>query len=292
MKQYLQLMEDILTRGEPHTDRTGVGTLSLFGYQMRIPMSDGSFPLLTTKHVSFRLIVTELLWFLSGSTDAKVLQSQGNHIWDEWATASQCARFGRDEGDLGPIYGELWRAYPSGNRYKMPEGKIPLRENDTDNGYCDQITQLIDSINRDPGSRRLIVTGWHPYWQTRVTLPPCHTLWQIKWHSLDNSLSLHLYARSIDCFLGLPFNIASYALLLRMICQVTNKSVRDLIISFGDVHIYNNHLSQVKEQLSRSVKELPLLQITPSKDIFSYNVSDFIIYNYNPWPRIPAPVAV
>ena len=290
MKQYLQLLDDILEHGEPHSDRTGVCTLSLFGYQMRFDMSDGRFPLLTTKRISFRLVLTELLWFLSGSCNVKELQEKDNHIWDEWATASQCGRFGREEGDLGPIYGGLWRRYPVGDYYS-DKGKIER----ADVEYVDQITQLINELTNNPSSRRLIVSGWHPYWQSRVTLPPCHTLWQIKWHSKDNSLSLHLYARSIDCFLGLPFNIASYALLLRMICQVTDKNVRELVISFGDVHIYNNHIDQVKLQLSRTCRDLPVLQITNwfrGKTLFDYNIEDYIIHGYNPWPRIPAPVAI
>lgn len=290
MKQYLQLLDDILEHGEPHSDRTGVGTLSLFGYQMRFDMSDGRFPLLTTKRISFSLVLSELLWFLRGSTDARELQSVGNTIWDEWATASQCERFGREEGDLGPIYGGLWRRYPVGDYYS-DKGKIER----ADVSSSDQITQLIDELTNNPSSRRLIVSGWHPYWQSRVTLPPCHTLWQIKWHSKDNSLSLHLYARSIDCFLGLPFNIASYALLLRMICQVVSMNIRELVISFGDVHIYNNHIDQVKLQLSRTCRDLPVLQITNwfrGKTLFDYNIEDYIIHGYNPWPRIPAPVAI
>jgi len=281
MKQYLQLLKDILDQGEDHRDRTGVGTKSLFGYQIRHNFSEG-FPLLTTKKIPFRWVLEELKWFLSGSTDESKLREKGIDIWKEWADESHTRKFGRRESDLGPIYGGLWRRFPIGH-YRNEYGHFEI----DGPKEIDQINWLMDEIRKNPNSRRLIVSGWHPWYQQRVELPPCHTLWQIKCHG-DSEMSLHLYARSIDAFLGLPFNIASYATLLCLICKLTNRNPKTLIISFGDVHIYNNHHKQVEEQLKRTPKQLPELdlQVNTITD-FSYE-----LLRYDPLPSIQAEVAV
>ncbi|MFG0261884.1 MAG: thymidylate synthase [Novipirellula sp. JB048] len=254
MKSYLNLLRDVLENGEAHDDRTGVGTRSVFGRQWRHDMRDG-FPLLTTKRVPLRWVFEELRWFLSGSTNAKDLQAAGVDIWDEWATSEQCEKFGRAEGDLGPVYGGLWRRFPI--------GRFDGSDDDVEVGDTDQIAGILSELESNPRSRRIICSGWHPHYQSQVALPPCHTLWQLKVHP-DDSLSLHLYARSIDIFLGLPFNIASYGLLLELIGCVTERRTRDLIISFGDLHLYSNHVDQAREQLTREPNPLPL--IYPSTD--------------------------
>lgn len=276
MKSYQQLLKDVLAESEPHDDRTGVGTKSIFGYQWQHDMRTG-FPLLTTKKVAFRWIVEELKWFLSGSTNEKELALRGVDIWKEWATPEQCAKFGREEGDLGPVYGALWRAFPCGGK------TLDFGEPET----VDQVDELLANMRLVPNSRRLIVSGWHPHYQKLVALPPCHTLWQVKCHG-DKEASLHLYARSIDAFLGLPFNIASYALLLELLCALTNRKARKLVISFGDLHIYNNHLEQVDLLLTREPRKLPFLVLSVD------SLTDWTaeVLEYKPHPAIKADVAV
>jgi thymidylate synthase len=278
MRSYLNLLQDVLDNGETHDDRTGVGTLSVFGRQWRHNMQEG-FPLLTTKRVSLRWVFEELKWFLSGSTFEPELAARGVDIWKEWATEEQCAKFGRQPGELGPVYGRLWRGFPS------------------DVGNVDQIQELMTDIDLNPNSRRLIVTGWHPHHHGSVALPPCHTMWQIKCHA-DMTMSLHLYARSIDIFLGLPFNIASYGLLLSMIARVTSYVPRDLVISFGDLHLYSNHVEQAREQLSREERPLPRLSVqphiamTPLRRLLNIQWEDITLTGYDPHPKIAADVAV
>ncbi len=280
MESYLKLLKDVVQNGEGHDDRTGVGTRSVFGRQWRHDMDTG-FPLLTTKKIPLRWVFEELRWFLSGSTHVKDLQAAGVNIWDEWATAEQCAKFGREEGDLGPVYGRLWRYF--GDRGIL--------------GSVDQIRNLLEDIVATPNSRRLIVTGWHPRKQKEVALPPCHTLWQVKCHS-DDRMSLHLYARSIDIFLGLPFNIASYALLLEMLCTVTGRTPKDLIISFGDLHLYNNHAEQAKVQLGRVPHPLPMVRLdcpegtTALERLLAFRWENIKLLNYDHHPKIEADVAV
>lgn len=293
MKSYLELLEDVMNNGESHDDRTGVGTRSVFGRQWRHDMRDG-FPLLTTKKVPLRWVFEELKWFLSGSTNVKDLQAAGVDIWDEWATEEQCAKFGRIDGNLGPIYGELWRDFGACEPLDI------TRQPGCGFKGCDQIKKLLDDIHGSPNSRRLIVTGWHPHLSTRVALPPCHTLWQVKCHDETTEMSLHLYARSIDIFLGLPFNIASYGMLLEMLCIVTGYTARDLIISFGDLHLYNNHVDQAKEQLSREPHRLPMLLHStnwqrgnsPLENLLAMQWSDFSLVDYTHHPKISAEVAV
>src|SRR6478736_1815306 len=244
MKQYHDLLRHILKRGTRHEDRTGVGTISTFGYQMRFDLREG-FPIVTTKRVPFRWVAEELFWFLSGSTDERDLRARGVDIWDEWATAEQTAKFGRKEGDLGPVYGYLWRSF--GGDYPQTNG-------------VDQIARLINEINTNPNSRRLIVSGWDPRVCDDVALPPCHTLFQFKVED-GRKLSCQLYQRSADAFLGVPFNISSYALLTHLLAHVTSLEVGDFVYTLGDYHIYKNHLEQVKELLSRQPLPLPELQI-------------------------------
>lgn len=303
MKQYHDLLKHILTNGEEHDDRTGVGTLSVFGYQFRHNMQEG-FPLLTTKKLPFRWIAEELFWFLRGSTNEHELEAKNVDIWKEWATKEQTGKFGRHVGDLGPVYGELWRSFPVGVRKKeilrSENGEVFLDPKRV--VIVDQVEWLMKEIQDNRNSRRLIVTGWHPYYQTQVALPPCHTLWQIKVQS-NRYMSLHLYARSIDSLLGLPFNIASYGLLLSLIGAATGYFPKDLIISFGDLHIYKNHIAQVEEQLSREPRALPELKVrtweesedarwTPLARLLAYKYEDLELLNYNPHPKISAPVAV
>jgi thymidylate synthase len=280
MISYQQLLSDVLTYGESHSDRTGVGTTSLFGYQWRHSLAAG-FPLLTTKRVAFRWVAVELMWFLQGRTDNDWLKDRGVDIWDEWSTVSQTFRFGRSEGDLGPIYGGLWNRYPVG-RSEDDLYFITGRPREVN-----QLDELIQDIIREPNSRRLIVTGWHPYYAKRVALPPCHTMFQLKCHG-DGSISLHLYARSIDAFLGLPFNIASYGLLLSVIGVVVNRVPRELIISFGDLHIYNNHKEQAELQISREPYPLPQLRL----EVESLRDWKADIIDYKHHPRIDASVAI
>ena len=290
MHSYQQLLKDVLENGEQHDDRTGVGTRSVFGRQWRHDMREG-FPLLTTKKVPLRWVFEELRWFLSGSTSVRDLQAAGVDIWDEWATVEQCGKFGRPPGELGPIYGALWRNF--GDDYRL--NKDPHFQRGTD-----QIAQLLTDIEQSPNSRRLIVSGWHPVSARQVALPPCHTLWQMKIHH-NGGISLHLYARSIDIFLGLPFNIASYALLLTMIGTVTAHQPRELIISFGDLHLYNNHADQATVQLSRSPYPLPSLKIeeafipetaTSLDRLLNITWENVLLESYQHHPKIEAEVAV
>ena len=268
MKQYLDLLKRITTEGIRKEDRTGTGTLSVFGHQMRFDLSEG-FPLLTTKKLHLKSIIHELLWFLQGDTNVKYLQDNGVRIWNEWAD---------ENGDLGPVYGKQWRAFETldknGNRVVV-----------------DQINEVINQIKTHPDSRRLIVCAWHPGQTDDMALPPCHTLFQF--YIANGKLSLQLYQRSADTFLGVPFNIASYALLLMMVAQVTGYEPGEFVHTTGDTHLYLNHLQQVEEQLSRTPRPLPRMVINPQvKDIFSFQYDDFHLTDYNPWPHIKAEVSV
>lgn len=291
VKQYLSMLRDITVNGRDRGDRTGTGTRGLFSYQLRFDLRVG-FPLMTTKKLPFRWIVEELLWFLSGSTNVKPLQDKGVSIWDEWATAEQCAKFGREAGYLGPIYGHAWRNFGATRSMDPPGKEHPevLPSGYFRNGI-DQISRLINDIRTTPNSRRLIVTGWDPREATKVALPPCHTLFQF--YVQDGELSCQLYQRSADSFLGVPFNIASYALLTHMVAHVCGLRVGEFVHTFGDVHIYNNHREQVAEQLTRTPRKLPILEMTDEKtDIFAFTASDFALHEYDPYPTIKAPVAV
>jgi len=264
MKQYLDLLQHILEHGTEKKDRTGTGTISAFGYQMRFDLAKG-FPLVTTKKVHLKSVIYELLWFLKGDTNIQYLKDHGVSIWDDWAD---------ENGDLGPIYSKQWR------RWETKEGKT-----------IDQIQNAVDLIKNNPDSRRIIVSGWNVGEVDQMKLPPCHTFFQF--YVLDGKLSCQLYQRSADTFLGVPFNIASYSLLTMMIAQVTNLQCGEFIHTFGDAHIYSNHMEQVKLQLSREPRSLPQMKINPSvKDIFSFQFEDFEIENYDPHPGIKAPVAV
>ncbi len=280
MKQYLDLLRHVLETGTKKDDRTGTGTLSVFGYQMRFDLRKG-YPLLTTKKLHTRSIFHELLWFLHGETNVQYLKDNGVTIWDEWATAEQCARFGRKEGDLGPVYGHQWRNFgatlkPDGSY--APDG-------------VDQIKNLVEMIRKNPNSRRLIVTGWNPREADKVALPPCHTLFQF--YVADGHLSCQLYQRSADIFLGVPFNIASYALLTHMIAQVTGLKAGDFVHTIGDAHLYLNHLEQTKLQLSREPRPIPTLKLNPErKEILDFVYEDFVVEGYDPHPAIKAPIAV
>jgi thymidylate synthase len=264
MQQYLDLMRHVRDSGVTKEDRTGTGTRSVFGYQMRFNLLDG-FPLLTTKRLHLRSIIHELLWFLQGDTNIHYLKENGVSIWDEWAD---------ENGDLGPVYGYQWRSWPS------PGG-----------GSIDQISLLVDQIKRNPDSRRLIVSAWNPAQVDHMALPPCHCLFQF--YVAQGRLSCQLYQRSADIFLGVPFNIASYALLTRMLAQVTGLEPGEFIHTFGDAHLYLNHLEQVQQQLSREPRGLPGMLINPQvKDIFAFRYEDFELTDYDPHPHIKAPVAV
>lgn len=264
MQNYLDLLQHILDNGTDKTDRTGTGTRSVFGYQLRYDLSKG-FPLVTTKKVHLKSIIYELLWFLKGDTNIKYLKDNGVSIWDEWAD---------ENGDLGPVYGAQWRSWHGA------DGKV-----------VDQITEVIDQIKKNPDSRRLIVSAWNVAEIPDMALAPCHALFQF--YVADGKLSLQLYQRSADVFLGVPFNIASYALLLQMVAQVCGLEVGDYVHSFGDVHIYNNHFEQVSRQLSREPRPLPAMKLNPEiKDIFDFNFEDFTLENYDPHPGIKAPVAI
>ena len=277
MKQYLDLMRHVLEHGHKKTDRTGTGTISVFGYQMRFNLSDG-FPLVTTKKCHLRSIIHELLWFLKGETNIGYLKDNGVSIWDEWATES---------GELGPVYGAQWRSWQA-----------------ADGSVIDQISQLISDIKRTPDSRRLIVSAWNPALlpdtsvspkenaaQGKQALPPCHTLFQF--YVNDGKLSCQLYQRSADIFLGVPFNIASYALLTLMVAQVCGLEPGDFVHTFGDAHLYLNHLQQVETQLARQPYPLPQMQLNPEvKDIFAFTIADFTLQNYQAHPHIKAPVAI
>ena len=264
MKQYLDLMKLVKENGTKKEDRTGTGTLSIFGHQMRFDLEEG-FPLLTTKKVHLKSIIHELLWFLQGSTNIKYLKENGVSIWDEWAD---------ERGELGPVYGSQWRSWPVNEKESI-----------------DQISQVIDQIKNNPDSRRLIVSAWNVSLVEDMALPPCHTLFQF--YVADGKLSCQLYQRSADIFLGVPFNIASYALLVLMIAKVCGLKPGDFVHTLGDAHLYLNHLEQVEEQLRRTPKKLPVMKITKDTDnIFDLKYEDFSLEEYNPDPHISAPVAV
>jgi len=264
MQQYTDLMRHVLAHGNKKEDRTGTGTLSVFGYQMRFNLADG-FPLLTTKKVHLKSIVHELLWFLQGSTNIAYLKENGVRIWDEWAD---------ENGNLGPVYGYQWRNWPK------PDG-----------AHIDQITQVINAIKKNPDSRRLIVSAWNVADVDQMKLPPCHAFFQF--YVANGKLSCQLYQRSADIFLGVPFNIASYALLTMMVAQVCGLKLGDFVHTLGDAHIYTNHMEQVNEQLSRDIRPLPQMKINPNvTDVFSFKFEDFVLENYDPHPAIKGIVAV
>jgi thymidylate synthase len=264
MKQYLNLMRHVLNNGVEKSDRTGTGTKSVFGHQMRFDLSKG-FPLITTKKCHLKSIIHELLWFLKGDTNINYLKKNGVKIWDEWAD---------EDGNLGPVYGYQWRSWPTAS------GK-----------HVDQITQLIDQIKKNPDSRRLIVSAWNVGEIENMALPPCHTFFQF--YVADGKLSCQLYQRSADIFLGVPFNISSYALITMMIAQVCNLKLGDFVHTFGDAHIYSNHFEQANLQLSREPKSLPKMKINKDvENIFDFSIDDFELFDYNPHPHIKAPVAI
>ena len=264
MRAYLDLLRHILDRGTPKSDRTGTGTLSVFGYQMRFDLAEG-FPLVTTKKLHLKSIIYELLWFLRGETNVRYLREHGVSIWDEWAD---------EQGELGPVYGYQWRSWPA-----------------ADGRHIDQISDCIDRIRRTPDSRRLIVSAWNVGDIDRMALPPCHLLFQF--YVADGRLSCQMYQRSADVFLGVPFNIASYAILTLMVAQVTGLAPGEFVHTFGDAHLYNNHLDQARLQLSREPRSLPTLWINPGvKSIIEFQYEDFRLENYQPHPHIPAPIAV
>ena len=264
MKQYLDLLDEVLREGTVKEDRTGTGTLSVFGRQLRFDLDQG-FPLLTTKQLHLKSIIYELLWFLSGDTNVRYLQEHGVRIWNEWAD---------DHGDLGHVYGYQWRSWP-----------------DYDGGSIDQIATIVDDIRRTPDSRRLIVSAWNVADLPRMNLPPCHLLFQF--YVADRRLSLQLYQRSADLFLGVPFNIASYALLLQMTAQVTGLRPGDFILTLGDAHIYRNHLDQVRLQLSRTPRPLPRMELNPARSsLFDFRYDDFRLVGYDPHPHIAGLVSV
>lgn len=279
-RAYLDLLRDVLENGRARSDRTGTGTRSLFGGQLRFDLRS-SFPLLTTKKVHLKSIVHELLWFVRGETQVKPLQDVGVSIWDEWATPEQTARFGRKAGDLGPVYGHQWRNF----------GATKRADGSYERDGVDQLARLVRDIRENPMSRRLLVTGWNPREADQVALPPCHTLFQF--YVQDGELSCHLYQRSGDVFLGVPFNIASYSLFTLMIAQATGLKGGDFVHSFGDVHLYNNHVDQAREQLSRTPRAFPTMKVNPErKNLFDFRFEDFTLENYDPHPAIKAPVAV
>ena len=264
MKQYLDLLDRILTEGTKKEDRTGTGTISVFGNQMRFNLEDG-FPLLTTKKLHLKSIIYELLWFLKGDTNVKYLKDHGVSIWDEWAD---------ENGDLGPVYGHQWRSWP-----------------DENGGTIDQISNVVEQIKHNPNSRRLLVSAWNVAEVERMAQPPCHTMFQF--YVADGRLSLQLYQRSADTFLGVPFNIASYALLLQMMAQVTGLKAGDFVHTTGDTHLYLNHIEQAKLQLTRTPRPLPRMVINPDvKNIFDFQYEDFQLEGYDPWPHIKAAVSV
>jgi thymidylate synthase len=264
MQQYLALMQHVLDHGTRKSDRTGTGTLSIFGAQLRFDLAEG-FPLVTTKKLHVKSIVHELLWFLRGDTNVRYLRDNGVTIWDEWADA---------DGELGPVYGHQWRSWPT------PDG-----------GHVDQIAQVLAEIRRNPDSRRLMVTAWNPSDIPKMALAPCHALFQF--YVADGRLSCQLYQRSADVFLGVPFNIASYALLTLMVAQACDLAPGEFVHTFGDTHLYLNHLDQAREQLSRTPRPLPFLQINPDvKDLFAFRYEDFTLVGYDPHPHIKAAVAI
>lgn len=264
MRQYLDLMQHVQQHGAVKSDRTGTGTVSIFGYQMRFDLNQG-FPLVTTKKCHLRSIIHELLWFLQGDTNIRYLKENGVKIWDEWAD---------ENGDLGPVYGKQWRSWPT------PEG-----------GHIDQIARVLHDLKHNPDSRRIIVSAWNVAELDKMALAPCHAFFQF--YVADGKLSCQLYQRSADIFLGVPFNIASYALLTMMIAQVCDLKLGDFVHTLGDAHLYANHLEQAREQLSRTPRTLPVMQINPEvKDLFSFRFEDFELVGYDPYPAIKAPVAV
>ncbi|MBF2754356.1 MAG: thymidylate synthase [Gammaproteobacteria bacterium AqS3] len=263
MRQYLDLLRHILETGAEKGDRTGTGTISCFGYQLRCDLSEG-FPLLTTKKLHLRSIVYELLWMLRGETNVRYLQQNGVSIWDEWADA---------DGELGPVYGQQWRSWAG-----------------ADGGVVDQIARVIEEARRNPDSRRLMVSAWNPALVDEMALPPCHTLFQF--YIAEGRMSCHLYQRSADAFLGVPFNIASYALLTHMMACVCGYAPGEFVHSFGDVHLYSNHLVQAREQLTRSPLPLPRLELQPRSSIDAFEYEDVVVTNYSPHPHIAAEVAV
>jgi thymidylate synthase len=264
MKQYHDLMKHVLAQGTKKTDRTGTGTISVFGYQMRFNLQDG-FPLLTTKKLHTKSIIHELLWFLKGDTNIKYLKDNGVSIWDDWADA---------EGNLGPVYGYQWRSWPT------PDGR-----------HIDQITQVVDMIKKNPDSRRMIVSAWNVGEIDKMKLPPCHAFFQF--YVADGKLSCQLYQRSADIFLGVPFNIASYALLTMMVAQACDLQAGDFVHTLGDAHLYSNHIEQANLQLSRECRKLPTMKINPAvKNIFDFKFEDFALEGYDPHPHIKAEVAV
>ena len=264
MRQYLDLMQHVLKNGTPKSDRTGTGTVSIFGAQLRFDLNAG-FPLLTTKRVHLKSIIHELLWFLRGDTNVKYLKDNGVSIWDEWA---------KPDGELGPVYGYQWRSWPA------PDGR-----------HIDQITQVIDMLKKNPDSRRIIVSAWNVADLDKMALMPCHAFFQF--YVANGRLSCQLYQRSADMFLGVPFNIASYALLTMMVAQVCDLKLGDFVHTFGDTHIYNNHFDQVREQLARTPRALPVMKLNPNvKSIFDFKYEDFTLEGYDPYPLIRAPVAV
>lgn len=264
MKQYLDLMKHVLETGTQKHDRTGTGTLSVFGYQMRFNLQDG-FPLVTTKKLHLKSIIHELIWFLQGDTNIAYLKEHGVRIWDEWAD---------EKGNLGPVYGYQWRSWPK-----------------ADGGHIDQISQVVSQIKNNPDSRRIMVSAWNVADVEHMALPPCHSLFQF--YVADGKLSCQLYQRSADIFLGVPFNIASYALLTMMMAQVCDLEAGEFIHTFGDAHLYNNHIEQANLQLSREPRRLPVMKINPEvKDIFQFKFEDFTLENYDPWPHIKGAVAV
>ena len=264
MKQYLDLVRHVMEHGVDKEDRTGTGTRSVFGYQLRCNLADG-FPLLTTKKVHLKSIIYELLWFLRGDTNVRWLQEHGVRIWNEWAD---------ENGDLGPVYGSQWRAWPDGN-----------------GGTIDQIAQVIEQIKNTPDSRRIMVSAWNVAEVPTMKLPPCHSLFQF--YVAEGKLSLQLYQRSADLFLGVPFNIASYALLLMMVAHVTGLEPGEFVHTFGDAHIYRNHFDQIREQLSREPRPLPRMVLNPEvKSIDDYKYEDFTLEGYDPWPAIKGEVSV
>jgi thymidylate synthase len=280
VRQYLDLLRRILDQGRPREDRTGTGTIGVFGHQMRFDLREG-FPLVTTKKVHLKSIIGELLWFLRGETHVGSLQAAGVKIWDEWATPEQTARFGRKEGDLGPVYGHQWRNF----------GATKNEDGSYRNDGVDQIANVVAQIKKNPHSRRLIVSGWNPKEADEVALPPCHTLFQF--YVQDGALSCQLYQRSADVFLGVPFNIASYALLTMMIAHVTDLRPGEFVHSFGDAHLYKNHLEQARLQLSREPRPLPRMILDPNvKDIFGFRQESFTLEGYDPHPHIKAEVSV
>lgn len=280
MRQYLDLLRHVLEHGCDRHDRTGTGVRGVFGYQMRFDIRD-RFPLLTTKKLHLRSIIYELLWFISGDTHIDYLQRNRVTIWDEWATAEQCAKFGHQPGDLGPIYGHQWRAF----------GATPKEDGGYKNDGVDQLQRLIEQIRANPTSRRLIITGWNPKEADLVALPPCHTLFQF--YVQDGELSCQLYQRSADIFLGVPFNIASYSLLTMMIAQVCELKPGEFVHTLGDAHLYRNHLEQARVQLTREPCDLPIMRLNPAKKrLWDFEYSDFNLQNYNPHPHIRAEISV